>query len=157
MSGRGGTAAAVTYRPRRGPRPVRHVSEDGRLVHSLSVQGIYRLAESSAADLETVLAGPPGEPIPLHLDLHVVTGGPDVLDVPRPTPGRVHDLHRRRTRRGLHRAHIRRPRPLYGPELVRNFSDRHQRTRSPAAHPQRRSRPNRGRSQVILQCCITPY
>jgi len=53
--------AAVTYRPRRGPRPVRHVSEDGRLVHSLSVQGIYRLAESSAADLETVLAGPPGE------------------------------------------------------------------------------------------------
>ncbi len=34
-------------------------------MHSLSVQGIYRLAESSAADLETVLAGPPGEPIPL--------------------------------------------------------------------------------------------
>jgi hypothetical protein len=65
--------AAVTYRPRRGPRPVRHVSEDGRLVHSLSVQGIYRLAESSAADLETVLAGPPGEPIPLHLDPHATS------------------------------------------------------------------------------------
>jgi len=29
------------------------------------VQGIYRLAESSAADLEVVLAGPPGAPIPL--------------------------------------------------------------------------------------------
>jgi hypothetical protein len=55
----------LTYRPRRGPRPVRHVSQDGRLMHSLSVQGIYRLAESSAADLETVLAGPPGAPIPL--------------------------------------------------------------------------------------------
>jgi hypothetical protein len=55
----------LTYRPRRGPRPVRHVSEDGRLLHSISVQGIYRLAESSAADLEAILAGPPGEPIPL--------------------------------------------------------------------------------------------
>jgi hypothetical protein len=49
----------LTDRPRRGPRPVRHVSDDGRLMHSLSVQGIYRLAESSAADMETVLAGPP--------------------------------------------------------------------------------------------------
>lgn len=55
----------LTYRPRRGPRPVRHVSQDGRLLHSLSVQGIYRLAESSAADLEAVLAGLPGAPIPL--------------------------------------------------------------------------------------------
>jgi hypothetical protein len=55
----------MTCRPRRGPRPVRHVSEDGRLLHPISVQGIYRLAESSAADLEAVLAGPPGEPIPL--------------------------------------------------------------------------------------------
>jgi len=57
----------LTYRPRRGPRPVRHVSQDGRLLHSLSVQGIYRLAESSAADLAAVLAGLPGTPIPLSL------------------------------------------------------------------------------------------
>ena len=55
----------LTYRPRRGPRPVRHVSDDGRLLHPDSVQGIYRLAEASAADLEAILAGPPGEPIPL--------------------------------------------------------------------------------------------
>jgi hypothetical protein len=55
----------LTDRPRRGPRPVRHVSQDDRLLYSISVQGIYRLAESSAADLEAVLAGPPGEPIPL--------------------------------------------------------------------------------------------
>jgi hypothetical protein len=55
----------LTYRPRRGPRPVRHVSEAGRLLYSISVQGIYRLAESSAADLEAVLAGPPGQPISL--------------------------------------------------------------------------------------------
>jgi hypothetical protein len=48
----------LTYRPRRGPRPVRHVSEDGRLLSPISVHGIYRLAESSAADLHAVLTGP---------------------------------------------------------------------------------------------------
>lgn len=53
----------LTYRPRRGPRGVKHVSEEGRLTKSLSVQGIYRLAESSAADFDDILAGPPGEPI----------------------------------------------------------------------------------------------
>jgi hypothetical protein len=53
----------LTYRPRRGPRPVKHVSEEGRLAHALSVQGIYRLAGPSAADLEAILTGPPGEPI----------------------------------------------------------------------------------------------
>jgi hypothetical protein len=53
----------LTYRPRRGPRPVWHVSDDGRLLHPHSVQGIYRLAESSAADLAAVLAGPPGQPV----------------------------------------------------------------------------------------------
>jgi hypothetical protein len=55
----------LTYHPRRGPRPVKHVTEDGRLTHALSVQGIYRLAESSAADLEAVLTGQPGEAISL--------------------------------------------------------------------------------------------
>jgi hypothetical protein len=30
------------------------------------VQGIYRLAESSVADLEAILTGTPGEPISLH-------------------------------------------------------------------------------------------
>ena len=55
----------LTYHPRRGPRPVKHVTEDGRLTHQLSVQGIYRLAQSSAADLEAVLTGPSGEPIRL--------------------------------------------------------------------------------------------
>ncbi|HEV3381003.1 MAG TPA: hypothetical protein VG142_08495 [Trebonia sp.] len=53
----------LTYQPRRGLRPVKHVSEDGRLIHALSVQGIYRLAESSTADLEAVLTGAPGKPI----------------------------------------------------------------------------------------------
>src|ERR1700689_4582058 len=52
----------LTYRPRRGLRPIKHVSDDGCLMHALSVQGIYRLAESSAAELEAILTGPPGEP-----------------------------------------------------------------------------------------------
>jgi hypothetical protein len=32
-------------------------------VHSVTVQGIYRLSESSAADIEAVLAGPPGQEV----------------------------------------------------------------------------------------------
>ncbi len=55
----------LSYHPRRGIRLVRHVSEDGRLMNSLTVQGIYRLAESSIADLEAVLTGTPGKPIGL--------------------------------------------------------------------------------------------
>ena len=34
----------LTYQPRRGPRPVKHVSADGHLLHALGVQGIHRLA-----------------------------------------------------------------------------------------------------------------
>jgi hypothetical protein len=56
----GGILKRLAYHPRRGLRPVKHVSADGRLLHVLSVRGIYRLAESSAADLEAVLTGPPG-------------------------------------------------------------------------------------------------
>jgi hypothetical protein len=55
----------LTYLPRRGPRPVRHVSPDGRLLHAISVQGIYRLAGPSAADLDAIPASPPGPAIPL--------------------------------------------------------------------------------------------
>ncbi|MCO5995322.1 hypothetical protein [Actinoallomurus rhizosphaericola] len=47
----------MTYLPRRGPRPVKHVSEEGLLTSAISVQGIYRLAPDSAADLEGVLMG----------------------------------------------------------------------------------------------------
>jgi hypothetical protein len=55
----------LTYLPRRGARPVKHVSEDGRLLHSESVHGIYRLAGSSVPDLDDVLAGAPGKPAAL--------------------------------------------------------------------------------------------
>jgi hypothetical protein len=53
---------------------------------------------------------------------------PSMCRYSRPTPRRVHHLHRRRTRRHLQRAHIRGHQSTLGPGLVRNFSDRDQRT-----------------------------
>jgi hypothetical protein len=38
-----------------------------------------------------------------HLQFRIVIGRTDVLDIPRPAPPGVHDLHRRRTQRRLHR------------------------------------------------------
>ncbi|BEL04497.1 hypothetical protein Q0Z83_026880 [Actinoplanes sichuanensis] len=45
----------LTYMPRRGPRPIKHVSADGLLTSAISVQGIYRLAPASAVELDAVL------------------------------------------------------------------------------------------------------
>jgi hypothetical protein len=65
-------------RLRPGPRPVRHVSEDGRLLHSISVQDICRRAESSTADLQAILADCPasrfpstGHASPAHVRRHL--------------------------------------------------------------------------------------
>lgn len=52
----------MTYLPRKGPRPVKHVTEEGLLTSAISVQGIYRIAPASAADLDAVLTGPPRTP-----------------------------------------------------------------------------------------------
>jgi len=41
------------------------------------------------------------------LQFGVIMRGPDALDIPRPAPRQVHDLHRCGTRRRLHRPHIR--------------------------------------------------
>ncbi|GAA4609274.1 hypothetical protein BJY16_007250 [Actinoplanes octamycinicus] len=49
----------LTYLPRRGPRPIKHVNEDGLLTKAISVQGIYRLAPISALELDAVLQSPP--------------------------------------------------------------------------------------------------
>ncbi|MFE9479754.1 MULTISPECIES: hypothetical protein [Streptomyces] len=46
--------ARLTYTSRRGERTLRHV-EDGRLVRSHGVQGIYRLAAGSAAELRQLV------------------------------------------------------------------------------------------------------
>jgi hypothetical protein len=48
----------LTYRSRRATRTVKHVDDDGLLTRSLGVQGIYRLAEHSALDLDEALAAP---------------------------------------------------------------------------------------------------
>ena len=42
-----------------------------------------------------------------RFQLSLIVRLPDVLDVPRPTPRRIHDLHHRRARLGFHRPDIR--------------------------------------------------
>ncbi len=44
----------LTFRSRRGERRLKHI-ENGRLVHALGVQGIYRLSPRSAAELAALL------------------------------------------------------------------------------------------------------
>ena len=51
-----------------------------------------------------------------HLHLARCVRRPNVLDLSRPTPVRVHDLHRDRTTGGLHRAHIRHDARLETPD-----------------------------------------
>ena len=62
------------------------------------------------------LALPGRQPLPRRglqqLQLRVIVRRADVLDLPRPPPRGVHDLHRRRARRRLHRPHIRHPATL---------------------------------------------
>jgi hypothetical protein len=47
----------LTFRSRRRERTLKHV-QDGRLLHSLPIQGIYRLSEPSAAELAALLTAP---------------------------------------------------------------------------------------------------
>jgi hypothetical protein len=48
----------LTFRSQRGERPLKQV-KDGELTSSLALQGIYRLAASSAADLAELIETPP--------------------------------------------------------------------------------------------------
>ena len=60
-------------------------------------------------EVELILAG--GKPLSTgrleRRKLSIIMSRADVLDIPRPTPRRMHDLHRRRPRRGPNRANIR--------------------------------------------------
>jgi hypothetical protein len=83
---------------------------DGRVGQGLRVgEGLFVvLAEATVralGDGNRTLALP-GDSLQ-HLQLGVVVGRPDVLDLARPTPGGVHYLHRSGTGRGLQRAHVR--------------------------------------------------
>jgi hypothetical protein len=49
----------LRFRSRRGERPLKHV-ENGRLKSIVSLQGIYRLSEASAAEFETLVLGGTG-------------------------------------------------------------------------------------------------
>jgi len=72
------------------------------------------------AEVELVLPG--SQPLtangPQQLQLDLVMGRPDVLDLPRPTATGVHDLHRAGTRRRPHRTDVRGHRPTIEPRLV---------------------------------------
>ena len=48
----------LVYRSQRGTRMIKHIDEDGKLLRSHGLQGIYRLDDSCLADLDAVLAQP---------------------------------------------------------------------------------------------------
>jgi hypothetical protein len=51
----------LTFSSRRKERTLKHV-QDGRLTYTISLQGIYRLSEPSAAELAGLLTRPPAPP-----------------------------------------------------------------------------------------------
>src|SRR3954454_17799055 len=75
---------------------------------------------------------PRASPAPAQLQL--VVRRPHVLDRVCPAPRPVHDLHRRRPRRGLHRAHVRHDTAGYEIKLVRRSRGLRQRKRRPTPH-----------------------
>lgn len=50
----------LVYRSQRGTRTIKHIDEDGKLLRSHGLQGIYRLDDSCVADLDALLAQPAG-------------------------------------------------------------------------------------------------
>ena len=68
-----------------------------------------------------------------RLKLRLVVRRPDVLDVPGPAPRRPHDLHRRRTRLGLHRPYIRHSPTLRSRPQPRGPDGKPRAQREPAA------------------------
>ncbi len=46
----------IRYRSQRGERPIKHL-EDGKVIRTISIQGIYRLSVVSAIDFENMLIG----------------------------------------------------------------------------------------------------
>ena len=91
------------------------------------------IAELPIVEVQPVLVGVqsvPGDSLE-HLHLGRGMRRTDVLDLPRPTPVRVHDLHRGRPARGLHRPDIRHQHRLENPaSLVHNPP-----TKSPSQGP----------------------
>ena len=55
----------LTFSSRRKERTLKHV-QDGRLTYTISLQGIYRLSEPSAAELAELLTRPPTTPPSPH-------------------------------------------------------------------------------------------
>jgi hypothetical protein len=96
---------------------------------------LQRATNGSLGQPEVELALPGRQPLPRRrlerLQLELVMSRPQMLNRAGTAPRRVHDLHRRRSRRGLHRPHVRHGRGAYGPRLVRKFSHPEPQTRRP--------------------------
>jgi hypothetical protein len=82
-----------------------------------------RADRGSQAEIQ--LALPTGQPLPRRglerFQLCIVVGRPDVLDRARPAPRAVHDLHRPRSGRRPHGAHVGHDPTGYEIDLVRQF------------------------------------
>lgn len=113
------------------------------------------LVRGTARQTQIQLALPHGQPLPRHrlqqLQVRVGMRRPDVLDVPRPAVLGVHDLHRPRPGRRLHRPHVRHDHPRQNrPRLVR--ASRHATAgHRPTNHRINRSWPKSGRNVVISE------
>jgi hypothetical protein len=79
---------------------------------------------------------------------------PEVLDIQRPAPRPLNDLHCCRTGPGLRHQYIWDTTSFYGLDLVRNFGLLESRNRTPASH-QPAERPNRGPTQVSASMAST--
>jgi hypothetical protein len=92
----------------------------------------------SALQVQVEFLLPSGQALPggglQQLQLRAV-GRPEVLDVSRPPPGGVHDLHRRRPRGGLHGVHVRGHQATLELGLVRRSPHRNPRNPSSARCP----------------------
>jgi hypothetical protein len=82
----------------------------------LAYAAAQRPASRTGIHAQVKLTLPRGQPLPRdgsqQLQSRVIVSRADVLDLPRPPVRGVYDLHRRGTRRRLHRPHIRHPATL---------------------------------------------
>jgi hypothetical protein len=98
-------------------------------------------APASVAQAEIQLGLTAGQPLSCRglqrLQLQLVVRRADMFDRARSPPRAVHDLHRDRPGRGLHRAHVRQDTAGYEIDLVRKSDRAHEQTRrsTPPSNP----------------------
>jgi hypothetical protein len=97
-----------------------------------------RPASRGGIQAQVKLTLPRRQPLPRRrlqqLQLSIVAGRADVLDIPRTAMGGIHDLHSRRARRSLHRTHMPH-RATLRPGLVGKSAQPDMRTRRSVGRP----------------------